>query len=83
MTLDLLHVCFEVIFDDKIAAIKLEAALTRRDLLLRRMRTGSGKRKKCVTVTWAVPEEEMEHLESDLAEADSADDRPEKHPMMH
>jgi hypothetical protein len=83
MTLDLLHVCFEVIFDDKIAAIKLEAALTRRDLLLRRMRTGSGKRKKCVTVTWAVPEEEMEHLESDLAEANSADDQPEKHPMMH
>lgn len=66
VTLDSLHVCFEVIFDDKIAAIRLQSALVKRDVMFKRIASGSGKRKNSVVIDWRVSEDEMPHLLRDI-----------------
>jgi hypothetical protein len=67
VTIDSLHVCFEIIFEDKIPAIRLQSALAKRDVLFKRRRTGSGKRKACVVVHWSVSDdEEMSYLITDV-----------------
>jgi len=83
VTLDSLVVCFEVIFEDKIPAIKLQAALNRRDVMIKRRRNSAGKRKTSVLVEWQVPDTERDDLEADVEATQVRKDGPEPHPMMH
>jgi hypothetical protein len=83
VTLDSLIVCFEVIFEDKIPAIKLQAALNRRDVMIKRRRNSAGKRKTSVLVEWQVPDTERDDLEADVKATQVRKDGPEPHPMMH
>lgn len=83
VSLDALHVCFEVIFQDTIATIKLQTALVRRDVVFKRRRTKSGKRKNSIVVNWQVSEEERKHLENDTVAEQSRQSEDAPHPMMH
>ncbi|WP_075881487.1 primase-helicase family protein [Vreelandella massiliensis] len=62
VTIDALQVCFEVIFSDRIPAIRLQSALAKRDVIFKRERTGSGKRKSCVRVEWKVTDKDERAL---------------------
>ncbi|WP_017430819.1 primase-helicase family protein [Vreelandella jeotgali] len=84
VTLEALHVCFEVIFEDTIAAIKLQNALVRRDVIFKRRRTKSGKRKATTLVHWQLNAEEHQELESDaIAYEVQQDSHNDPHPLMH
>ena len=85
VTLDSLHVCFEVIFEDKIAAIRLQSALVKRDVVFRRIMSGSGKRKNAINITWQVSEDETANLHTDIANAAQQNRNPGSEPsaLMH